>query len=79
MYDEVTLRDNQTNNYFGGGVTVRGGTFNMYGGTIDNCGVKDVSVCFGGGVALYCNVTFNMQDGTIKNCYADTSYSSSVG
>ena len=34
MYDKVTLKDHKGDAYFGGGVTVKGGTFHMYGGTI---------------------------------------------
>ncbi|MGM9668371.1 MAG: InlB B-repeat-containing protein, partial [Faecousia sp.] len=73
MYDGVTLKDHQGNNYFGGGVTVRSGTFKMYGGTIENCGIRGGSVCFGGGVAVYGGGAFYMYGGTIKDCYALTS------
>lgn len=34
MYSGVTVSDREGNNYFGGGVTVQGGTFHMLGGTI---------------------------------------------
>ena len=37
MYAGVTLTDREGNNYFGGGVTVFGGTFHMHGGAIENC------------------------------------------
>ena len=39
MYSGVTLSGREGNNYFGGGVTVSGGTFHMYGGTIEKCGI----------------------------------------
>lgn len=74
MYDGVSLKDAKSNNYYGGGVTVRGGTFNMYGGTIDNCGIQGGSVCFGGGVAVTSGGLFNMSGGTIPNCYAESDY-----
>ena len=47
MNDGVAINDFEGQNYFGGGVTVEGGTFTMNGGTIDKCGIKDGSVCFG--------------------------------
>ncbi len=74
MYDNVTLKDHKGSNYFGGGVTVESGTFNMYGGTIENCGIDGGSVCYGGGVAVFNNGAFNMSGGTIKDCYATTTY-----
>ena len=70
MYNNVTLKNHRGNNYFGGGVTVESGTFNMYGGTIDNCGIDGGSVCYGGGVAVFGKGTFIMNGGTISNCYA---------
>ena len=74
MYDGVTLSDNQSSNYHGGGVTMQGGTFNMYGGTIENCGINGGSNCFGGGVSVNSGGLFNMYGGTIKDCYANTTY-----
>ena len=74
MKDKVTIRDGKTSNYFGGGVTVQGGTFHMYGGMIQNCGVDGGSVCYGGGVAVYSGGTFIMDSGTIERCYATTDY-----
>lgn len=74
MYDGVTLKDHKGNNYIGGGVTVEGGTFKMYGGTIENCGIDGGSLCYGGGVAVYAGGTFVMDGGTISNCYAKTEY-----
>ena len=70
MYPGVTIADRKGNNYFGGGVTVQGGTFHMYGGTIDNCGITGGSMCYGGGVAVIYGGSFIMDDGEIKNCYA---------
>lgn len=52
MYAGVTLTGREGNNYYGGGVTVYGGTFHMHGGTIENCGLKDGSLCYGGGVGV---------------------------
>ncbi|MCR5652610.1 MAG: hypothetical protein K6F88_02305 [Ruminococcus sp.] len=74
MYDGVTLKDHKGQNYYGGGVTVKGGTFHMYGGTIDNCGIEGGSVCYGGGVAVINSGIFIMDDGTISNCYVDSDY-----
>ncbi|WP_293826306.1 SHIRT domain-containing protein [uncultured Parolsenella sp.] len=73
MYSGVTLADREGNNYFGGGVTVQGGTFHMYGGTIENCGISGGSVCYGGGVAVIYGGSFVMDAGEIKNCYAESS------
>ncbi|MBR1708047.1 MAG: hypothetical protein IJ719_04350 [Clostridia bacterium] len=70
MYEKVTIRDSKKDNQFGGGVAVQSGTFHMYGGTIQNCGVASGSVCFGGGVAVYSGGIFIMDGGTIKECYA---------
>ena len=74
MYDKVTIKDNKDNNYLGGGVTIDGGTFHMYGGTIDNCGIDGGSVCFGGGVAVMNGGSFIMDDGVISRCYAKSDY-----
>lgn len=68
MYAGVTLADRKGNNYFGGGVTVFGGTFHMHGGTIEKCGIEGGSVCYGGGVAVAYGGTFVMDDGEIKDC-----------
>lgn len=72
MYSGVTLSGREGNNYFGGGVTVSGGTFHMYGGTIEKCGIKGGSVCYGGGVAVVYGGQFIMDSGTIKDCYAES-------
>lgn len=69
MYPNVSLSGRVGNNQFGGGVTVSGGTFHMYGGVIENCGIKDGSVCYGGGVAVVYGGKFIMDGGTITNCY----------
>lgn len=74
MYADVTLTGREGNNYYGGGVTVYGGTFHMHGGTIEKCGIKGGSVCYGGGVAVAYGGTFVMDDGKIKNCYARSDY-----
>lgn len=72
MYSGVSLSGRKGNNYFGGGVTVFGGTFTMHGGVIENCGIKDGSVCYGGGVAVVYGGKFIMDGGTISGCYADS-------
>lgn len=74
MYAGVTLADREGNNYFGGGVTVFGGTFHMHGGAIENCGIEGGSVCYGGGVAVAYGGTFVMDDGKITGCYAKSDY-----
>ena len=74
MYAGVTLADREGNNYFGGGVTVFGGTFHMHGGAIENCGIEGGSVCYGGGVAVAYGGTFVMDDGKITGCFAKSDY-----
>lgn len=74
MYPGVSLSGRVGNNYFGGGVTVEGGTFHMHGGVIEKCGIKDGSVCYGGGVAVVYGGRFIMDDGDIKNCYVESDY-----
>ena len=74
MYAGVTLTDRKGNNYFGGGVTVFGGTFHMHGGAIEKCGIEGGSVCYGGGVAVAYGGTFVMDDGEIRDCYAKSDY-----
>lgn len=69
MYPGVSLSGRKGNNYFGGGVTVEGGTFTMHGGVIENCGIEGGSVCYGGGVAVVYGGKFIMDGGTITNCY----------
>lgn len=70
MYSGVTVSDREGNNYFGGGVTVEGGTFHMHGGTIKNCGINGGSVCYGGGVGVIYGGSFVMDAGEITGCYA---------
>ena len=65
MHPGVTIADRKGDNYFGGGVTVQGGTFHMYGGTIDNCGITGGSICYGGGVAVIYGGAFTMDGGEI--------------
>ena len=77
MYPGVTIADRKGNNYFGGGVTVQGGTFHMYGGTIDNCGITGGSTCYGGGVAVIYGGSFTMDGGEITNCFATSSFKAS--
>lgn len=77
MYPGVTIADRKGNNYFGGGVTVQGGTFHMYGGTIDSCGITGGSMCYGGGVAVIYGGSFTMDGGKITNCFATSSFKAS--
>lgn len=77
LYPGVTIADGKGDNYFGGGVTVQGGTFHMYGGTIDNCGITGGSMCYGGGVAVIYGGAFTMDGGEIKNCFATSSFKAS--
>lgn len=77
MYPGVTIADRKGDNYFGGGVTVQGGTFHMYGGTIDNCGITGGSMCYGGGVAVIYGGSFTMDGGEITNCFATSSFKAS--
>lgn len=73
MYSGMTLSGREGSNYFGG-VTVSGGTFHMYGGAIEKCGIKGGSVCYGDGVAVVYGGQFIMDSGTIKDCYAESDY-----
>lgn len=77
MHPGVTIADRKGDNYFGGGVTVQGGTFHMYGGTIDNCGITGGSICYGGGVAVIYGGAFTMDGGEIKNCFATSPFKAS--
>ena len=75
MYSGVTLSGREGNNYFGGGVTVSGGTFHMYGGTIEKCGIEGGSVCYGGGVlavALKSPAAASLENTTVKGNKATT-------
>lgn len=74
MYSDVSLSGRKGNNYFGGGVTVEGGTFHMHGGVIENCGIYGGSVCYGGGVAVIYGGQFIMDGGTIRKCYVESTY-----
>ena len=75
MNKGVTLKDHKGDNYYGGGVTVEGGIFNMNGGTIENCGISGGSVCYGGGVGVSFGGQFIMNGGTIKDCYVESDFS----
>ena len=74
MYSGVSLSERVGNNYFGGGVTVSGGTFHMHGGVIEKCGIRGGSVCYGGGVAVVYGGKFIMDGGAIQNCYVESGY-----
>ena len=61
VYEGVTIKD-----YHNSGVKVgAGATFEMRGGTIQNCSAND-----GGGVKVDAGATFTMSGGTIQNCSA---------
>lgn len=72
MFSGMTVSDREGNAYYGGGVTVEGGTFHMYGGTIRNCGINGGFICWGGGVAVMFGGSFIMDGGEITGCYADS-------
>ncbi len=74
MYSGVTVSDREGNNYFGGGVTVQGGTFHMLGGTIKNCGINGGSMCYGGGIAVIYGGAFTMDGGEITDCYVTANW-----
>ena len=74
MYPRVLLSGREGNNYFGGGVTIEGGTFYMHGGVIEKCGIRGGSVCYGGGVAVVYGGQFIMDGGAIQNCYVESGY-----
>lgn len=74
MYPGVTIADRKGGHGFGGGVAVEGGTFHMYGGTIENCGIDAGSMCYGGGVGVAYGGSFTMDGGEIKNCFATSPY-----
>lgn len=75
MYPGVTIADRKGNNYYGGGVSVWGGNFHMYGGTIKNCGISGGSMCYGGGVAVAHGSSFIMDGGEITECSVMSNYS----
>ena len=78
MYEHVTLKDHQGVAYFGGGVSIEGGTFHMFGGTIENCSVSDPGgnwgIAYGGGVCVYAGGLFIMDDGLIDSCSVSSPY-----
>ena len=74
MYPGVTIADRKGHHYFGGGVTVKGGSFHMYGGIIEKCGIINGSNCSGGGVAVINGGLFTMDGGEIRNCFVTSSY-----
>lgn len=74
MYSGVTVSDREGNNYFGGGVTVQGGTFHMLGGAIKNCGINGGSMCYGGGIAVIYGGAFTMDGGEITDCYVTANW-----
>lgn len=77
MYPGVTVADRNGDNYYGGGVSVCGGNFHMYGGTIDKCGIVSGSMCYGGGVGVVKGGSFIMDGGEITNCFATSTFKAS--
>lgn len=61
----ATIQNNRLSAGNGGGITVKGGTVEMTGGTITNCQGEN----FGGGVYITSG-TFTMSGGSIDNCFA---------
>lgn len=74
MHPGITIADRKGENYFGGGVTVQGGAFHMYGGTIEKSGINGGSMCYGGGVAVAYGGSFTMDGGEIKSCFATSPF-----
>ena len=71
MYDGVAISDCETGpTFYGAGVTVEGGLFNMHGGEIRNCGTYKGSASIGGGVAVFNGGRFVMDGGTITGCFS---------
>ena len=69
MYNDVSIQGVKGSHTCGGAVTVgSGGTFEMNGGSITNCGINGGSMCFGGGVAVVGGGVFTMNGGTISEC-----------
>lgn len=70
MYNDVSIQGVEGSHTYGGAVTVgSGGTFEMNGGSIKNCGINGGSICFGGGVAVVGGGVFTMNRGTISGCF----------
>lgn len=63
--ENATIQNNRLSAGNGGGITVKGGTVEMTGGTITNCQGEN----FGGGVYITSG-TFTMSGGSIDNCFA---------
>lgn len=63
--ENATIQNNRLSAGNGGGITVKGGTVEMTGGTITECQGEN----FGGGVYITSG-TFTMSGGTIDNCFA---------
>ena len=63
--ENTTIQNNRLSAGNGGGITVKGGTVEMTGGTITKCQGEN----FGGGVYITSGI-FTMSGGTIDNCFA---------
>ena len=81
-FGELTMKTGTTisnckaetsNNSYGGGVYVYGGTFDMFDGTISNC-----TASYGGGVSVE-EGTFTMYGGSIENCTSNVEESGGGG
>jgi len=78
MRDNASVSVNRATEHYGGGVWIRGGTFNMYGGTISGN-----SAPIGGGVCISGKGIFNMYGGTVygddaSSTLANTGYGAAL-
>lgn len=72
--ENTTIQNNRLSTGNGGGITVKGGTVEMTGGTITECQGEN----FGGGVYITSG-TFTMSGGSITNCSAEWQSDSTWG
>lgn len=72
--ENTTIQNNRLSAGNGGGITVKGGTVEMTGGTITKCQGEN----FGGGVYITSGI-FTMSGGTITNCSAEWQSNSTWG
>lgn len=68
--DGATVTSHRAGHGVGGAICVRGGSFKMYGGTVEDCGVVGYGEVCGGGVGVLWGGSFKMYGGTITGCYA---------
>ncbi|MBR2213047.1 MAG: hypothetical protein IJ889_01265 [Eubacterium sp.] len=69
--DGTIIQNSIGNSSFGGGIAATNSEIVMNGGIIRNCGIRDGSCCYGGGVGINYGSTFTMNGGTITECFAD--------